>query len=79
MFLHAVCERITWVISKDSDERMKGFCEICVYLDEHFVVLERCLESVIFYTFFIPKCNFCKKLHFFYEKYIFFVKKCIFL
>ena len=30
-----------------SGDHIKGFCEICVYLDERFVVLERCLESVI--------------------------------
>lgn len=32
---------------KHSGERIKGFCEICVYLDECFVVLEDRGESVI--------------------------------
>ena len=55
MFLRAVCERATWMtFSKHSGDHIKGFCEIYVYLDDldgRFVVLERCLESVIFAPF----------------------------
>lgn len=66
MFLHTICERATSVpFSKHSGEHIENFCEIYVYLDKHFMVLERCLEPVIFTPFLMWNALFVKNYTFF--------------